>query len=55
MASLLAFGANAACNHRRNTIARSLAIDQLVEAEPPHGDTHGLHMPMRQIAQASRL
>jgi len=45
---------DAARDHRCDEIAlpRSFAIDQLLEAEPPHGDAHGLHMPMRQRADA---
>jgi len=47
-------GPDAARDHRRNEIAlpRSLAIDQFLEAEPAHGDAHGLHMPVRQRADA---
>jgi hypothetical protein len=45
---------DAARDHRRNEIAlpRSLAIDQFLEADPAHGDAHGLHMPVRQRADA---
>jgi hypothetical protein len=45
---------DAARDHRRNKIAlaRRLAIDQLVEPQPPHGDAHRLDMPMRQRADA---
>ncbi len=45
---------DAARHHRRDEIAlaRRLAIDQLVEAQPPHGGAHRLHMPMRQRADA---
>ncbi len=40
---------NAARDRRHNEIAlaRSLAIDQLIETLPPYGGEHGLHMPMR--------
>ena len=45
---------NAACDHRHDEIAlaRSLAVDQFLKAELAHGDAHGLHMPMRQRADA---
>ena len=45
---------DAARDHRHHEIAftRSLAIDQFLEAQPAHGDAYGLHMPMRQRADA---
>ncbi len=45
---------NAARNHRCNEIAfaRCLAVDQFFEPQPPHGDAHRLHMPMRQRTDA---
>ena len=45
---------DAARDHRHDEIAlaRSLAIDQFVEAKPPHGDAHGLDMPVRQREDA---
>ncbi len=54
MASLLASGDDAANDHRYDQIAlaRSLAIDEFPEAQPAHGDAHGLHMPMWQRADA---
>ena len=45
---------NAARHHRRDqiTLVRSLAIDQLLETQPPHGYANRLHSPVRQRAYA---
>ena len=55
MASLLAAGAMmrpATIATTRSRPREALPSISLSEAEPAHGDAHGLHMPMRQRADA---